>query len=101
MTSFNPSQIPSSVNTVEECLVWCAQILSEQNQNTSVIVGPGEAARVIEAIPVFLREQTTKPERFAVIAYLPLAAGWRGNGKIYANGVEELTAGTIPTAFTS
>ncbi|MDG2989320.1 hypothetical protein L3556_13935 [Candidatus Synechococcus calcipolaris G9] len=101
MTAFSTANIPSNVNTLEELAAWAASALAEVNPSATIVVAPGQAARSANVQSVFFENQSTNPERLAIVLYLPLVAGWRGQGKIWSNGVGELSATALPTSYTS
>jgi hypothetical protein len=101
MTAFTAANIPSTVNTIEELFTWCGAILAELNPTSTVITGPGQASRAANLQTVFLEGQAVNPERCAVLVYVPLVPGWRGQGKLYSNGVAEMSANPIPTHYTA
>ncbi len=101
MTAFVPANLPSTVNTIEELVVWGASALAEINPNATVITAPGQAALVCNVQTTRLEQQVTNPERLAVLAYIPLAANWRSQGKIYSNGVLEISTSPLPVGYTN
>lgn len=101
MTAFTPSNIPSNVNTLEELAAWVGCALAEINPSATLIIGNGQATRVANAQTAFFEQQATNPERLIIALYLPLVAGWRGQGKIWSNGVAEISTTTLPTHYTA
>lgn len=101
MTSFTPANIPSNVNTLEELAVWAISALAEINPTATLTTSPGTAETVVSAYPFTFRNQPTNPERMVLVAYLPLVAGWRSVGKLFANGVTELSTTALPASYTT
>lgn len=101
MTAFTTGNIPSNVNTLEELLVWCASALAEVNPSATVQTSPSTIEQAVTAQTYRFANQTTNPERFVVVAYVPLAAAWRGQGKIWSNGVSEISTTALPTGYTA
>jgi hypothetical protein len=98
MTAFNKSQMPDAINTLEEVLVWCASILAELTAGQTVAIDRSNTARIIDARPALLEQALTDPERFAVVAYLPLEPTWRRK-KAWNNGIKEVTTESIPPDY--
>lgn len=101
MSAFSPANIPSNVNTLEELAVWAFFALAELNPNVSVQAATGTVEPAISAQIVRLPNQTTDPERVVCVGYLPLNATWRGGGKIWSSGINELSQTALPVGFTS
>lgn len=101
MTAFVPANIPSSVNTLEELAVWAISALAEINPTASIVTAPGASEVVFSAYPFTFRNQPTFPERMVLVAYLPLAVGWRSAGKLFSNGVVEVSTTALPASYTT
>lgn len=101
MTTFSTSQIPSNVNTLEELLAWSASALAEINPNILVTVNQSNAEPVVQCQTFRFQFQQTNPERLVVIAYLPLAPNWRSQGKIWSNGIQEISTNALPVTYTT
>ena len=101
MTAFTPSNIPSTVTTVEELFAWSASVLAEVNPTLSVQTAAGSVERAVSVQTFEFRSEQTNPERLIVVGYLPLTANWRSAGKIWAEGIGVLSNATLPSTFTS
>ena len=101
MTSFTAANIPANVNTLEELAVWAISALAEINPTATITTAPGAAETVISAYPFTFRNQPTLPERMVLVAYLPLVPGWRSVGKIFSNGVSEISTTALPISYTT
>lgn len=101
MTAFSPSNIPSSVNTLEELAVWTISALAELNPTASITTAPGTSEVIFSAYPFTFKNQQTSPERMVLVAYLPLVSGWRSGGKLFSNGVAEVSTGALPVSYTT
>lgn len=101
MTAFTPANIPSNVNTLEELAVWAVSALAEINPTASITTAPGIAETVVSAYPFTFRNQPTNPERMVLVAYLPLVPGWRSVGKLFSNGVSEISTTALPSSYTT
>lgn len=101
MTAFAPANIPSNVNTLEELLAWAASALAEINPTSTVQTNAGSIERAVQVQTFEFRAQATNPERLIVVAYLPLAAGWRSQGKLFGSGIAEISQVPLPAAYTS
>lgn len=101
MTAFVAANIPSNVDTVEELLVWCASALAEVNPTTNIQTGAGTAEPVVSAQTFNFVSESTDPQRFVVVAYIPLTANWRSEGKIWSTGIAEISSNALPAGYTS
>lgn len=101
MTAFVPANIPSSVTTIEELVVWSASALAEVNPAVTIQVSSGELQRAAQVQTFDFKSQVTNPERAVVIAYIPLTASWRSSGKIWASGVGEISNAALPAGYTT
>lgn len=101
MTSFTTANIPASVNTLEELAVWAVSALAEINPTATITTAPGAAETVISAYPFTFRNQPTLPERMVLVCYLPLVPGWRSVGKLFSNGVSEISTTALPASYTT
>lgn len=101
MTAFTTANIPSNVNTLEELAVWAISALAEINPNATLITAPSQAENVVSAYPFTFKNQTTSPERMVLVAYLPLVTGWRSVGKLFSNGVSEISTTALPANYTT
>jgi len=101
MTTFTPGNIPSAVNTIEELVAWGMSGLAEINPNVLVTTSAGTAEPVAQVQTFRFPNQLTNPERLICVAYLPLVANWRSQGKIWSNGIAEISTTALPTTFTA
>jgi hypothetical protein len=101
MSPFNPGNIPSNVNTLEELFVWAGFALSELNPNVSVQSAAGTVEPAISAQIVKLPNQTTDPERVVLVGYVAMNPDWKSSGKIWANGIKEFSQTALPVGYTS
>jgi hypothetical protein len=101
MTTFTTANIPANVNTLEELAVWAISALAEINPTATITTAPGAAETVISAYPFTFRNQPTLPERMVLVAYLPLVPGWRSVGKLFSNGVSEISTTALPISYTT
>lgn len=101
MTAFTTANIPANVNTLEELAVWAISALAEINPTATITTAPGAAETVVSAYPFTFRNQATNPERMVLVAYLPLVPGWRSVGKLFSNGVTEISTTALPSSYTT
>jgi hypothetical protein len=101
MTSFTTANIPANVNTLEELAVWTISALAEINPTATITTAPGVAEVLVSAYPFTFRNQPTSPERMVLVAYLPLVPGWRSVGKLFSNGVSEISTTALPISYTT
>jgi hypothetical protein len=99
MTAFTASAIPASVNTIEELFVWCASILTEINPTIQIQATSGTVEPVVQMETFRFASQDVDPQRAVVVGYIPLQPNWRGQGKIWSNGVKELSTNPIPAGY--
>ncbi len=100
MTAFTSTNLPSTINTVEELMAWAACALAEINPNQLVAVSSAALEPAVQVQTFRFANQETSPERLVVIAYLPLVTNWRSQGKLWSNGVAELSSAALPAGFT-
>jgi len=101
MTSFQRSQIPDSVNTVEKLAAWSLSILAELNSDSRIAVNAGTLDAVAAAGSFSFPLQETRPVRYVVTAYLPLDPTFRSGGNVWEGSVLELAEGVIPGGYLS
>lgn len=101
MTAFATANVPSNVNTLEELLAWAASALAEINPTQQIQSSLGQLEQAVTVQTFRFANQEANPERLVIVAYLPLAQGWRGSGKIWSTGISELSTTTLPAAYTN
>lgn len=101
MTAFSPANIPPTVSTLEELLVWSASALSELNGTKTIQTSAGQIEKAVQCQTFEFRNEATSPQRCVVVAYLPLTAGWRSAGKLFAEGIAELSTTALPATYTT
>lgn len=101
MTALNPAtNIPSNVNTVEKCLIWCASILAENNGSLNIVTAQGNAERRAQAFQFFFsNDPATNKENAVAICYVNIAPNWRSQGSLWKS-VLELSSTAIPAPYT-
>lgn len=101
MTAFTTANIPSNVNTLEELAGWACSALSEVNAAEQITVAAGQVEPVATAQTFRFAGQVDSPERLVCVMYLPLTANWRGQGKIWSNGITEISTTALPSGYTA
>lgn len=101
MTAFVPANLPSGVGTVEELVAWGGSVLAQVNAATQIQTSAGQTEPVCAVQTFRFPFLTVAPERLIVVAYLPLTAGWRTGGKLWNQGVAEISVTAIPTEYTT
>lgn len=101
MTTFASANIPSNVNTLEELAAWSCSALAEVNSDDQIVTSPGTVEQSVTAQTFRFPGQASSPERLVVVAYLPLTGDWRGQGKIWSNGISELSTAALPAGYTA
>ena len=99
MTTFNTANLPASIDSVEKLAVWALSILAEINPNTTVQTGAFVVERVATVNPFFFQNEANTPDRVTCVAYLPLNLDWRGKGRLFEDGVSEVSTQPIPTHY--
>ncbi len=101
MTAFSTANIPSNVGTVEELAAWACSVLAELNPTVFVQTQAGLLEPAVTTQTFRYPNQETNPERLVIVAYLPLTQNWRGQGKIWSNGIQELSSAALPAGYTA
>ena len=101
MTTFQTTDIPASVNTLEKLQVWAATVLNHLYPQVTAIESTGNADRVAQSAPFEVTAVDPSQWRNISRTSIPLNRNWqRGNSKIWANA-EDLGSASIPTEFKS
>lgn len=101
MTAFQPTDLPSSINSVEKLAVWCSTVLNHLYPAATTIEAAGSASRSATAAPFFVT--ATDPPGWIHISRVSvqLNANWqRGTSDIWENAID-LGSASIPTEFKS
>lgn len=98
MTAFSPADIPSSVNTVEELIVWGATILNELYPDVTVAESIGRTNRMVDCGPFYV-DAATPPGWYTIGRFtLRMSSTWRQSGKPWSQ-VQELGQLPIPANY--
>lgn len=101
MTAFAPTDLPSSINTVEKLAVWCAMVLNHLNPNTTAVEAPNTAVRVATSGLFYIVDSDPPRWRHVGRQSIPMNANWqRGTAKVWTFA-EDLSSAAIPTEFKS
>ena len=101
MTTFQSTDLPASVNTVEKLAVWAATVLNHLYPETTAIEATGDGERVAQASPFEVTAVEPTQWRHIARTSIPLNRNWqRGASKLWANA-EDLGSSSIPTEFKS
>ena len=101
MTAFTTSDLPSSVNTVEELVVWGLCVLNELYPNQTIVEAAGRASRQAECAPFYIEAASTPTWAMIGRCVLPMASTWRqGTVKPWA-AVSEIGTVAIPAGYKS
>lgn len=101
MSAFTPANLPSGVGTVEELVAWGVSALAQINDNNLVQTAAGQIEPVVSAQTFRFPFIETNQQRLICIAYLPLTANWRSGGKLWNNGIGEISNLPLPADFTT
>lgn len=100
MVAFSPSNLPSSVNTVEKLAVWASSILQELHFQQEIQEAPGVIEKVATSQPFPVQVNGQYQMRIASRTSLPLANTYLQGGKIWTH-VQDLSNASIPASYTS
>lgn len=99
MVAFQPSDIPSSVNSLEKLQVWTTTILQHLHPTMTVIEATGVAERAATAAPFYIVASDPAAWRYISRTSVKLDPNWqRGVSKIWANA-QDLSSQSIPPEF--
>jgi len=101
MTAFSASDLPSSVTTVEELVVWATSILRDLNRDHAVVTGPSTTTPSISSAPYEQPADTSSRYRWLCYLYVPLSPDWIAAGRPWEGGVQTFSDDPIPSAYTS
>ena len=101
MTAFSPSNVPSSVTTLEELHAWSGAILAELYPSAQIQTDAATIENAVTSSPFRFANESTNKERMVTLVYIPLKADWRGKGRIWAEGVDEFGSTAIPAHYLS
>lgn len=97
MTTFTPSDLPGSVNSVEKLFVWSASVLAELYPNLLTQSRYGELEPTVQVLPTRLQYEESDPVRVAILAYVPLELNWR-NSRLFL-AAKTLGNASIPNSY--
>ena len=101
MTAFSTANIPSNVDTLEELAAWACSALAEVNGSEQIQTAAGSVEPVATVQTFNFVAEDTNPERLVCVLYLPLSQDWRSQGKIWSNGINEISATALPAGYTA
>ncbi len=99
MTAFNASLLPSSINTVEELVIWGISILSELNPSLTIVESAGRSVRQAEIAPFYLDSAATPSWAWIGRVVITMPSTWRQGTARPWDGVQELSTTAIPTGY--
>lgn len=101
MVAFQPTDLPSSINSVEKLAVWATTILQHLHPQLTVIEAPGQNQLASTAQPYFISVSDPVTWRYVSRTSIALNANWqRGATKIWTHA-QDLSNQAIPTEFKS
>lgn len=100
MVAFSPSNLPSSVNTVEKLMVWGASILQELHFQMEVQESPGVIEKVAVAQLFPTNVNGAYSHRMACRASVPMSGTYLQGGKIWTYA-QDLSNASIPASYTT
>lgn len=99
MTAFTTAQLPASINTVEELVVWGLSVLSELNPSLTIVESAGRSSRQAEIAPFWLESASTPTWAWIGRFIITMPATWRQGTARPWDGIQELTTTAIPTGY--
>lgn len=101
MVAFAPSNIPPSVGTVEELIVWAGSILAELTPSDTIQTDRNTLEPVATCQTFRFANEPGVKERVVVAAYVPLNTSWRGAGRFWEGGLGDLSSSAIPGNYST
>ncbi len=101
MVAFQPTDLPSSVNTVEKVQVWAATVLQHLHPELTVIEAPGQNQLAVTAQPYWISVSDPPTWRYVSRTSIALSSNWqRGASKLWTHA-QDLSNQAIPSEFKS
>lgn len=101
MTTFQTSDLPASINSVEKLAVWAGMVLNHLYPQATAIEATGDAERVAQSSMFEVTAEEPTQWRNIVRLSVPLDRNWqRGAAKVWANA-QDIGSSSIPTEFKS
>ncbi|BDA68217.1 No_hits_found [Calothrix sp. PCC 7716] len=99
MTAFSKTQLPNSVDTLEELAVWAILSLSHINSDLIVIEGAGSTERAAQAGVFYV--ESDKKYRFLGRVSVEMSKNYLSGNDGMWNYAQPLSSVEIPTIFTA
>lgn len=100
MTAFTPSDLPPTINTLEELAAWSVSVLAALYPNEFVLEAPRVEEQVATSNPFQILASGTPEWRLISRTSLALPTDWQGRGRPW-HLVQEIGTLIIPTEFKS
>lgn len=98
MTAFTPTDIPSSVNSLEKLHVWSATILNHLYPGTTIVEESGRAELQAQS-STFMISQFDPPEWHNISRVnIRVNRNWQRQGKLWEHAAD-IGSMSIPTEF--
>ena len=98
MTAFSPSDLPTSVNTIEKLAAWVGMALHTLNLDITAVEGAGSAVPAAQFGTYFVQE--TRNSRIIVRLSIELDPNYAyGSSKLWAYA-KDLSSNSLPGEFT-
>ncbi|HEY9909931.1 MAG TPA: hypothetical protein V6D18_20250, partial [Thermosynechococcaceae cyanobacterium] len=85
MTVLNIADIPSSINSVEKLAVWSLTVLNDLYATQTIEEAVNSTEFVTQSAPFYVQASTPPGWRLISRLSVPLAPGWRRQGKIWVH----------------
>ena len=100
MTVLNIADIPSSINSVEKLAVWASTVLNDLYSTQTIEEAVNSTEFVTQSAPFYVQASTPPGWRHISRLSVPLAAGWRRQGKIWIHA-QDIGSTAIPAEMKS
>lgn len=100
MTAFSTGDLPTSITTVEQLLVWASTVLNDLYPSTTVVEAVGQSQRVIESGPFYITASDPNTWRLITRSSIALAPQWRRTAKLWQHA-QEIGTTAIPSEYKS
>ncbi|MCC5641135.1 glucose-6-phosphate dehydrogenase [Nostoc sp. CHAB 5844] len=97
MSAFSPSNLPSTVDTLEKLMVWCGAAFHKINRTATAVEGTGSPSRVAQ-FGIYTVE-ASNTDRVIMRQSLLLNSDYAIDNKPVWENVQETSTDAIPSEF--
>lgn len=98
MTAFAVTDIPSSITTYEQLMVWAGSMLADLYPSLAAIESGTTAVNVAQSTPLYVTATSTPQWRNVIRLSIPLSADWRTKTHPWL-GAQELGQTAVPAGY--